>query len=214
MEVDDTRLAEQVKLAYEFIEVLHGQAIALIKDVETQLSQQEDLRFLRPGGYRFAINPQSYGLENPQVPLADYFAVCFRRFEDRASNTPFDGHVPPVGFLKIVFREPQLTHPEVRYGVFTELRKPKERHHNYPSKVEDVLGQLAQRALVGPPWIDRGEVRATYEHAYVTGHYRGIGIKLADISDSEAIATHIVEPLVQMIAEAERNAAPYSAREA
>jgi hypothetical protein len=199
MVVEADRLAEQVKLAYEFIEVLHGQAIALIKEVETQLGQQDGLRFLQPGGYRFAINPQSYGLENPEVPMADYYAVCFRRFDGRVRNTPFDGEVPPVGFLKVVFREPQLIHPEVRFGVFAELAKPKERDHSYPSKVEDVVNQLAQRALVGPPWIDRGEVRESYEHAYVTARCRGRGVKLAEVSDSEDVARHIIQPVVKML---------------
>jgi hypothetical protein len=199
MDVDANRLAEQVKLAYEFFEVLHGQAIALIKDVETQIAQQADLRFLQPGGYRFAINPQSYGLENPQVPIADYYAVCFRRFEGRVRNTPFDGDVPPVGFLKVVFRERDLKHPEVRFGVFKDMRKPEERGTSWPKKVEDVVGHLVERVLVGPPWIDRGGIGESYEHAYVTLDMHGRGIKLAEISDSEAVATEIVDPLVTMM---------------
>jgi hypothetical protein len=207
MGVDADRLTEQVKLAYEFIEVLHGQAIALIKDVETQLAQQANLRFLRPGGYRFAINPQSYSLENPQVPVADYYAVCFRRFEGRVRNTPLDGDVPPVGFLKVVFRERGLDHPEVRFGVFRSMKKPEERTHSWPKKVEDIVGHLVDRALVGPPWIDRGEVRNDYEHAYVVLEMQGRGIKLAEISDSEAIATRIVEPVVEMIEAAEAGTA-------
>ena len=48
MKIDAVLLAKQIKLAYDFMESLHGQALSLIKDVETQLSQSpEDLQCLK-----------------------------------------------------------------------------------------------------------------------------------------------------------------------
>jgi len=201
MELDAGRLAEQVRLAYEFIEVLHGQAIGLIKDVEIQLAQQGDFRFLQPGGYRYTINPQSYGLENPQVPIANYYAVCLRPFEGGVRNTPLDGDVPPIGFLKVVFREQGLDQPEIRFGVFANVKKPRERTHSFPSKVEDIVGHLVDRVVIGPPWTTRGRIKEHYEHAYVILEMHGRGTRLAEILDSEAVAREIVYPLLAMYPE-------------
>ena len=39
MSIDADRLAHQVKLAYDFIDALHRQALGLIKDVETQIGE-------------------------------------------------------------------------------------------------------------------------------------------------------------------------------
>lgn len=202
MDINADLLTEQVKLAYDFIEALHGQAIALIKDVETQLAQEADLRLLRPGGYRYTINPQSYGLERPQVPVADYFAVFFRQFEGRVTNTPFDGAVPPIGFLKVVFRERGLKHPETRFGVLTNIKKPLERTERYPQKVEDIVGHLADRAIVGTSCCaELGETR-TYEHSYVTLRIEARAVRLVELPDSEAIAERIVDPLLVMFRDA------------
>lgn len=55
MTIDAELLADQVKLAYNFMETLHQQALSLIKDVEGQLSSRK-FRCLRPGGYRYTAN--------------------------------------------------------------------------------------------------------------------------------------------------------------
>ena len=204
MNIDADRLANQVKLAYEFMEALHGQALALIKDVETQLAQApEELQCLRPGGYKFAVNPLSYGLERPQATIADYYSVYFRHFADRVKNTPLDGNVPPITFLKIVFRERGLEHPEVRFGVMTEVAKPAERAHPWPKKFEDVINHITSRALVGPPWSGRGTVEQKYQDSYISLTVCGTGVRLADLPDSEAIAERIIDPLLAMYREAE-----------
>jgi hypothetical protein len=199
MDIDQERLAQQVKLGYDFIETLHGQALALIKDVEAQLDQASDIRCVRPGGYRYIIDPQSYTLDQPRVPIPNFYGVFFRRYKGRVKNTFFDGHVPSIGFLKVVFRERGLVHPEVRFGVMSEIRKPPERTGSKPGKFEDVATHLMDRALNGPPWADSGDVRRPYEHAYVTLQMAGQGIRLAELPDSEAVAQHIVNPLLAML---------------
>jgi len=201
MDIDADRLAEQVKLAYEFIDALHGQAIALIKDVETQLAQESELQFLRPGGYRYTVNPLSYSLERPQVPIADYYAVYFRHFEGRVKTTPLDGTVPPIGFLKVVFRERGLEHPEARFGVLTSIEKPPERADGFPSKFEDIVNTVTQRAVAGPAWHGREVARQNYQDSYITLTMQGMGVRLADLRDSEAVAEHIVKPLLAMFSE-------------
>lgn len=201
--IDADRLAKQVKLAYEFMEALHGQAIALIKDVETQLTQApEELQCLRPGGYRFMVNPLSYSLERPQATIADYYAVYFRRFADRVKNTPLDQNVPPIAFLKIVLRERGLEHPEVRFGVVTEVAKSPERTHPWPKKFEDVINHVTSRVLVGPAWFGRENVRHNHKDRYISLTMHGTGVRLADLPDSEAIAERIIDPLLAMYQEA------------
>ena len=206
MNIDADRLAKQVKLAYDFMEALHGQALALIKDVETQLAQApEELQCLRPGGYRYTVNPLSYGLERPQVPMVDYYAVYFRQFAGRVRNTPLDPldrNVPPIGFLKIVLRERGLEHPEVRFGVITKVAKPAEKTDLPPTKFEDVISTTTYLALIGPPWFGREAVKQDYQDNRISLAIRGTGIRLADLPDSEAIADRIIEPLLAMYREA------------
>jgi len=200
MKVDADRLAQQVKLAYEFMEALHGQALALIKDVETQLVRApEQLECLRPGGYRYTLNPLSYTLERPQAILADYYGLWFRYFEGNAirTQTPLDGNIPPIAFLKVVLRERNLVHPEVRFGIVDKVIKIAD--SKWPKKFEDVHSRVADLALVGPPpWIERRNVKEDYKDSYISLEFRGVGIRLADLPDSEAIAEKVVDPLLEM----------------
>lgn len=201
MSIDAERLAEQIKLAYDFMETLHGQAIALMKDVEGQLAQaDEELQPLRPGGsYRFAATPMSYSLERPQTAIADYYAVYFRHFADHFKNTPLDGNVPPICFLKVVLREPKLAHPEARFGVITGIVKPAERGDKPPHNFEDLINDpISNKALHGPAWSSQDMVSWPYPRSYVTMAIRGKGVRLVDLPDSEAIAVRIVEPLLEM----------------
>ncbi len=202
MNVDTNRLAHQVKLAYEFIETLHGQALALIKDVETQLAQAtEELQCLRPGGYRFTINPQTFSFERPQPTIANYYAVCFRHSENIIKKTPIDGNVPPIALLKIVLRERNLEHPEVRFGIITEVSKPED--YKWPKKFEDVVSRVVDRVLTGSLLgVDQETVQQNYQDNHISLSIRGKGIRLADLPDSEAIAEKIIDPLLMMYREA------------
>ena len=199
MSMDADLFADQVELAYNFMETLHGQALALIKDVERQLAEApERLRTVRPGGYRFAVEPLSMALENPQPILVNYYAVCFREFKRKVKNTPLDKDVPPIAFLKVVLRERNLRHPEVRFGVITEVEKPAARKEAWPKKFEDLVNyRVSQRALADEtPWSDRGAISKPYEDRYISMSLEGSGVRLAEIPDSEAIAERIVEPLL------------------
>jgi hypothetical protein len=196
MSVDPDRLAEQVDLAYHFVDALHRQVIALIRDVEAQLAQLEDIHCLRPGGYGYYTNALSTSLERPQAQVADYFAVYLRRFEGGVENTPFEERMPPIAFLKVVLREQGLEHPEVRFGVLTDIRQ---RPGRPEEKFEDVAYRLTERAFGGPPWTGRGLIEERYEDAYVAMDVTGRGVRLADLPDSEAIAMEIVNLLVGMV---------------
>ncbi len=108
MSIDADRLAQQVKLSYEFIDALHGQALGLIKDVETQIGETaEALECLRPGAsYLFTANRMSYSLATPRPVIANYYAVFFRHFPERQGRTtPVDEHTPPIAFVMVVLHE-------------------------------------------------------------------------------------------------------------
>jgi len=203
MGTDANRLADQVKLAYEFMDALHGQAIALLKDVEAQLADApEELRCLKPGGYRYTINPLSYGLERPRTFIADYYALCFRHFSGREKNTPLDGDVKSIAFVKVVLREGGLRHPEVRLGIMTEVTKNPERKGKRPRKFEDHVSQLFHRALTGSAWHDQRKVVQSYDDGHVRLTVQGRSVRLAGLPDSEAVKKQIVDPLLKMYREA------------
>jgi len=203
MKIDAALLAKQIKLAYDFMESLHGQAISLLKDVETQLSQSpEDLQCLKPGGYRFTTNQMSYGLERAQPTIADYYALYFRQYRERAKNTQLDQDIPPICFLKVVLRELGLEHPEVRFGVLTQITKNADRGDKWPNKFEDMINDITFRALVGPPpWANRKTVREEYKDSYISLVVNGQGVRLALLPNSEAIADKIVDPLLKIYRE-------------
>jgi hypothetical protein len=204
MSIDADRFAQQVKLAYDFTETLHGQALALIKDVETQLEQApESLQCLRAGGYRFVASRQSSSLENPQPSIATYYTVCFWHYSGRIRNTPLKGELPPMPFLKVTLRERNLADPEVRFGLITQVVKAAGRDEGqWPTKLEDLVAHLADRALGSPIWATESSVDRHFEDSYVSVRILGAGVKLAALPDSEAIADQIVDPLLAMYRQA------------
>lgn len=203
MVIDADRLAQQVKLAYDFMDALHGQAIALLKDVEAQLADAPaKLRCLKPGGYRYTINPLTYGLERPRTFIADYYALCFRRFSGREKNTPLDRKVKPIAFVKVVLREGDLKNPEVRLGIMTEITKNPERKGKRPRKFEDHVSNVFHRALTGSDWHDQHKVMQSFDDGHVRLTVQGRSVKLAGLPDSEAVKKQIVDPLLKMYRDA------------
>jgi len=191
MSIDADRLAKQVKLAYDFIDALHGQAMGLIKDVETQLgAATEQLECLRPGGsYLFTANRMSYSLATPRPVIANYYAAFFRHFPERQGRTTLvDEHTPPIAFVMVVLREGGMDHPEVRYGVITSMTRVLGRD-DWPRTVEQTPTPVADKALTGKaPWAGRGVQERDYRDSSLSFHLTGMGVRLADLPDSDAVA--------------------------
>jgi hypothetical protein len=206
MSIDADRLAQQVKLAYDFVDALHRQALGLIKDVETQVGEAtEALECLQPGGnYRFTANRLSYSLATPQPVVANYFAVFFRQFPDQKKRTtPVDEHTPTIAFVMVVLRERGIDHPEVRYGVITSMARVAKQDNDWPRNVEQTPTHVADAALTGGlPWAGKGVQQRDYRDSYLSFHVTGTGVRLADLPDSEAVAIKVVEPLLAMYRQA------------
>lgn len=205
MSIDADRLAQQVKLAYDFIDALHRQALGLIKDVETQVGEAtEALESLQSGGgYRFSANRMSYSLATPQPVTVNYYAAFFRHFPERQGRTtPVDEHTPPIAFVMVVLRERGMDHPEVRFGVLTSIARAAGRD-DWPRTVEQTPTHVAGAALAGgPPWAGRGVQQRDYRDNYLSFSVTGAGVRLADLPDSEAVALKIVDPLLAMYRQA------------
>jgi hypothetical protein len=205
MSIDADRLAQQVKLAYDFVDALHRQALGLIKDVETQLGEAaEALDCLQPGGYRFIANRMSFSLATPQPAVADYYAAFFRHFpEQKIRTTPIDERTPLIAFVIAALRERGMDHPEVRFGVITSATRPAGREDSWPRTVEQILTHVAEMALTGGlPWAGRGAQEQDYRDSYLSFHVTGEGVRLADLPNSETVALKVVEPLLAMYRQA------------
>jgi hypothetical protein len=140
MSIDADRLEQQVKLAYDFIDALHRQALGLIKDVETQVGEAAEAleSFQSGGGYRFIVNRMSSSLATPQPAIANYYAAFFKQFpEHKRGPTPVDEHTPPIAFVMVVLRERGMDHPEVRFGVLTAITRAAGRD-DWPRTVEQI----------------------------------------------------------------------------
>ncbi|MGC9468193.1 MAG: hypothetical protein ACP5HS_06360 [Anaerolineae bacterium] len=195
MPIDADLLAKQVDLAYDFIDVLHRTAIDVIREVEAQLTQARGVRCIRSKGYGYYTNWLTTSIARPQAQVADSFAVYLRKLEDKNARTPFDGNVPPIAFLKIVLHEPGLKHPEVRFGLLTNIKQMPGRSEK---KFEDIAYRLSEQAFAGPACIHRGAIHTSYHDAYVFLNIEGHGVRLADLVDSKTIAEKIVEPLSEL----------------
>jgi hypothetical protein len=173
MSIDADRLAQQVKLSYEFIDALHGQALGLIKDVETQIGETaEALECLRPGAsYLFTANRMSYSLATPRPVIANYYAAFFRHFPERQGRTtPVDEHTPPIAFVMVVLHEHGMDHPEVRYGVLAAMTRVPGRD-DWPRTVEQTPTHVADTALIGRlPWAGKGVQKRDYRDSYLSFH--------------------------------------------
>lgn len=193
--MDHQLLAQQVKLAYEFMDTLHQQALSLIKDVEGQLSS-EGIRCMRPGGYKFNYNSVSASLDQPKPALTDFYCVFFMRddTDTTTTSTPVDGTAPRIGFVRVTLRERHLDHPEVRFGVIEKVEKP-DPSKQWPKKVEDALSTFSSYAFAGTKWKAEGN----YQDSYVSMNYKGLAVRLADLPNSEAIEAKIVAPLQQLL---------------
>lgn len=193
--MDHAFFAKQVKLAYDFMDALHQQALALIKDVEGQVSER-GIRCMRPGGYKFNYNSVSASLEQPKPVLTDFYSVCFIRSSSTAttSNTSFNDEIPLIGFLRVTLRERNLHQPEVRYGVITKLEKPDTRKDSWPTKVEELLSTFATDAFSGDNWCKK-----SYKDGYVDMTYAGESVPFAALTDSEAIFVKVVDPLLKLL---------------
>jgi hypothetical protein len=107
--------------------------------------------------------------------------------------------------LKVVLRERGLKHPEVRYGVITNIVKAPEKGDGWPATLEDLAGHINNRVLTGPPWNDQGSVHKKYEDGSVSLVLNGAAVMLAELPDSEAIADKVVDPLLEIYAKSGRD---------
>ena len=83
------------------------------------------------------------------------------------------------------------------------MSKPVERADDkWPNKFEDLVSYLSDRALTGSAWFGRESVIQHYQDSYINLAIQGMGVRLADLPDSEAIAERIIDPLLAMYREA------------
>ena len=205
MSIDADMLANQVNTAYKFMEILHSQAISMIKDVETQLAII-DVRCIKPGGYRFTPNPLPYSLDRPQPVIADYYALYFTHSEHQVKSIPLKEGMPIIAFVKVTLREHRMLHPEVRSGIVTSFLKLEGRDGKWPVKFQDYINDFTNKALtlslIGRMWAESGSIDKDYQDSYVSARIRGGGRRLADLPNSEAIAEFVVDPIKALLKEA------------
>ncbi|MCK4819567.1 hypothetical protein KA005_27615, partial [bacterium] len=158
-EVDKKELAQQTKLAFDFIHKLHLETSYLVKEIEGLL-YEEDEHFVIgcPSGYHISSRSSS-GLEARLIQfwMMRSFSVFFVEEEktkkkggQTITNIADD---PSVIFLRIVLENPELKQPVINIGVlsgFTEV-------HKDIRKIEKVIGRFGyteDRIFVNLPNIN------------------------------------------------------------
>ena len=188
------KLSMQVELAYDYMNTLHSQALALLKDVEAQLSENEDrIVAIRPGGYRFTTNELSMGLETPRPSIAEFYGMCFRHKESgKVVATPFVKPMPAIGFVKVVLFEPSLGSPEVRYGVLRDIERLDQ---SDKGKFEDVVTDVMRYATLRSATKNNDIEEKNWKNSKVSMNVSMRWVGLSRVTTSEDVGRLIVANL-------------------
>lgn len=196
--VTKNELAEQSKLAFDFIQKLYFEVSYLIKEVESNLNEQEENFIIgRPGGYSVSGRTSS-GLEANNVKLwlmkrfAVYFApVDFTITVKGQQKTPITGELKLL-YMRFTLEDESINEPKIIFGVLYNL-VDKKRHHDF-EKFDRWMGHIEyceHKVFSNPKDLQ-------YEDAHIMMSGKFITLNLFDINDSVSIKEKIVDPMLDL----------------
>jgi hypothetical protein len=191
------QIAEQCKLAFDFLQKLYFEVSYFIKEVEGIL-RDKDFRIGKPSGYQISSRSSS-GLEpvNVNMWLLRKFAVFFAPKDKitlaRGQTTLPIEQPTRVLYLRIILDDNTLQCPTVYAGVLYDIQKTPTT--GWVKKFE----QAMQHIEYNDAKIFKGNLRSLdYEDAHIRFKGHLLEIPLFEINDSEAISTKIVDPCLKL----------------
>jgi len=196
---DKSEIAEQMNLAFDFIQKLYLEVSYLIKEIEGILYDENEKFIIgRPSGYSISAR-SSTGLESNNVKLwlLRKFAVFFipeenTKLERGQTITQIDEKLK-VLYLRILLSDKNITEPVVYSGVLYRIRK--KRQTGWVKKSENVMGNIIE---YNDGKIFQNLEKINYEDAYVTFQGKLTKTNLFEINDSENILEKIIKPSLEL----------------
>lgn len=195
---DKTKIVEQTKAAFDFIERLYIETSYLIKQLEGVLAEEpEDFIIGRPAGYNVTTR-SSAGLEtaNVRLWLRTKLSVFFipkagTHLERGQSFTKLEPNLR-VLYFRFLLHGKDIAEPTVYGGVLFDIaKKPAVK---WISKFEHIMGHIEyndEKVFRNPKQIE-------YEDSYINLKGRLVSTNLYDINDSEAIMDKLVSPSLSL----------------
>lgn len=196
--MDKKQIIEQTKLAFSFIQKMYLEASYLIKEIEAQLSEEEEIFIIgKPSGY--GINTRgSTGLEPMYVNLWQIrkFGVFFVPMELTKANgtttTKFSKDTKVI-YVRIILDDEDIKEPAIYFGVLFNFGQNTELKKKF-TKVEHLISLLEYRDKA---IFDKTE-NIEYEDGYIKFSGKLHKANLLDINGSEEVYSLIVTPALKL----------------
>jgi hypothetical protein len=204
--MDNLKLIEQTRLAFDFIQKLYLETSYLIKELEGQLAEEgEHFILARSGGYAVTAR-SSLGLEPVAVnfwPLRKFAAMFVPKemttTEGGQTKTPFKKDIV-VLYLRVILDEKNISEPYVYFGILYNFEKKSE-PKAWPVKIENILASLEYNET--KVFINIKNL----EYDYSTFGFKGnlFRVNLYDIKSSDDIQNLLVKPALIMFRDKIKN---------
>ena len=201
---DKTDMKEEVvtqtKLAFDFLQKLYLEITYLIKEIEGQLSQ-EDEEFVigKPSGYSVTTR-NSTGLEPSNVNLWLYkkFSVFFvpkEHIQERSGKTITRlGEQIKILYFRFVLDDSKIHEPTINFGVLMDFEKKRK---SGPEKIEQLVAPIE----FNDTKVFSGGENIHYEDANLSFNGKLLAVNLFDIRNAKDISEKIISPALQIFRE-------------
>jgi len=190
-------IAEQTRNAFDFIKKLHSEIAALIKDVENQLSKDdEEFCIIKPSGYGVTTRT-STGLEQSNVDkwlpqtITVFFCPLSSTYHARGQTITKFENLLQIIFLRIELIDKDLEEPIITTGVLRNIT-PKQ---NKMKKFENSIWVFAYESA---KIFKKNSLKIDYSGRDVSFNGEYFVLKLFSINSSADVRMKIVDPLLKL----------------
>lgn len=187
----------QTKLAFDFLQKLYLEVTYLIKEIEGQLSQEDEGFVIgKPSGYGVTTR-NSTSLETHDVNFWLYkkFSVFFvpkEQTQERSGKTATHlGEQIKILYFRFVLDDNKIHGPVVDFGVLRDFEKKRK---GGPEKIE----QLMELIEYNDTKVFSGGENIHFEDTNVSFNGKLLAVDLFDIGSAKDISEKIISPALNM----------------
>ena len=194
--MDKTKIAKQIKNAFDFIQKLYNESSYLIKEIEGQLAENEyRFQLLKTSGYAIS-GRSSNGLEpnNVNFWLLRKFGVAFveetnTELKKGQNHTEIHKDLKVI-YFRVILNDKNESAPQLIFGVFYDIEK----HKEWIKKFENLMGKFEyvdNKLFAKFPNVD-------YEDSDVTIKGKFKKINLLDLNSSDELIEKVINPVIEI----------------
>lgn len=198
---DKHQVAQQIELAFDFIQKMYLESVYLIREIEGQLAEHDShFVILKPSGY--GVNSRSSNSLEPNWVnfwLMRKFGVAFIP-ESQTETLKAQTHTEitdslKVLYFRIILNDKKIKEPKLLFGTFYNIKKQKD--GGWVKKFENLMGQFeyVDNKLFG------NLPDVTFENSEFQLKGRFKEVNLLDINSSEELITKVINPAIKIFDE-------------